>query len=235
MNLEYLPHQARVKYASAEARADEWIEPLMTSDCFPHQVRVQYASAEARADEWIEPRRLKQSRRVAEMAEVTARWLNACTPSQAGTDAPFTPLGTRAVTIDGAATGTVGAVTIDGAATGTVGAVATDGAATGTVGGELKCKIGTDSETVKRAVKCKIGTDSETDVSATVKTPSDSVKRAVKTTVKTKKRVTVNPLPESEEVEEGTTLIREVPEWRSGKRPSPPSASSTNQVDGVHH
>ena len=207
MNLEYLPHQARVKYASAEARADEWIEPLMTSDCFPHQVRVQYASAEARADEWIEPRRLKQSRRVAEMAEVTARWLNACTPSQAGTDAPFTPLGTRAVTIDGAATGTVGAVTIDGAAT-------------GTVEGELKCKIGTDSET---------------DVSATVKTPSDSVKRAVKTTVKTKKRVTVNPLPESEEVEEGTTLIREVPEWRSGKRPSPPSASSTNQVDGVHH
>ena len=192
----------------------------MTSDCFPHQVRVQYASAEARADEWIEPRRLKQSRRVAEMAEVTARWLNACTPSQAGTDAPFTPLGTRAVTIDGAATGTVGAVTIDGAATGTVGAVATDGAATGTVEGELKCKIGTDSET---------------DVSATVKTPSDSVKRAVKTTVKTKKRVTVNPLPESEEVEEGTTLIREVPEWRSGKRPSPPSASSTNQVDGVHH
>ena len=192
----------------------------MTSDCFPHQVRVQYASAEVRADEWIEPRRLKQSRRVAEMAEVTARWLNACTPSQAGTDAPFTPLGTRAVTIDGAATGTVGAVTIDGAATGTVGAVATDGAATGTVEGELKCKIGTDSET---------------DVSATVKTPSDSVKRAVKTTVKTKKRVTVNPLPESEEVEEGTTLIREVPEWRSGKRPSPPSASSTNQVDGVHH
>ena len=166
----------------------------MTSDCFPHQVRVQYASAEVRADEWIEPRRLKQSRRVAEMAEVTARWLNACTPSQAGTDAPFTPLGTRAVTIDGAATGTVE--------------------------GELKCKIGTDSET---------------DVSATVKTPSDSVKRAVKTTVKTKKRVTVNPLPESEEVEEGTTLIREVPEWRSGKRPSPPSASSTNQVDGVHH
>ena len=166
----------------------------MTSDCFPHQVRVQYASAEARADEWIEPRRLKQSRRVAEMAEVTARWLNACTPSQAGTDAPLAPLGTRAV--------------------------ATDGAATGTVEGELKCKIGTDSET---------------DVSATVKTPSDSVKRAVKTTVKTKKRVTVNPLPESEEVEEGTTLIREVPEWRSGKRPSPPSASSTNQVDGVHH
>ena len=197
----------------------------MTSDCFPHQVRVQYASAEARADEWIEPRRLKQSRRVAEMAEVTARWLNACTPSQAGTDAPFTPLGTRAVTIDGAATGTVGAVTIDGAAT-------------GTVEGELKCKIGTDSATVKTpsdSVKCKIGTDSETDVSATVKTPSDSVKRAVKTTVKTKKRVTVNPLPESEEVEEGTTLIREVPEWRSGKRPSPPSASSTNQVDGVHH
>ena len=225
MNLEYLPHQARVKYASAEARADEWIEPLMTSDCFPHQVRVQYASAEARADEWIEPRRLKQSRRVAEMAEVTARWLNACTPSQAGTDAPFTPLGTRAVTIDGAATGTVGAV-------------ATDGAATGTVEGELKCKIGTDSEmkrAVKTTVKTKIGTDSETDVSATVKTPSDSVKRAVKTTVKTKKRVTVNPLPESEEVEEGTTLIREVPEWRSGKRPSPPSASSTNQVDGVHH
>ena len=191
----------------------------MTSDCFPHQVRVQYASAEVRADEWIEPRRLKQSRRVAEMAEVTARWLNACTPSQAGTDAPFTPLGTRAVATDGAPLGTR-AVANDGAATGTVGAVATDGAATGTVEGELKCKIGTDSET---------------DVSATVKTPSDSVKRAVKTTVKTKKRVTVNPLPESEEVEEGTTLIREVPEWRSGKRPSPPSASSTNQVDGVHH
>ena len=60
-----------------------------------------------------------------------------------------------------------------------------------------------------------------------------AVNTAVKTAVKTKKRVTVNPLPEGEEAEEGTILIRVVPEWRSGKRPSPPSASSTNQVDGV--
>ena len=127
---------------------------------------MQYASAEARADEWIEPRRLKQSRRVAEMAEVTARWLNACTEvtarwltactvSEACIDAPLATLATGAVTA------------------------------------------------------------------------------AVKTAVKTKKRVTVNPLPEGEEAEEGTILIRVVPEWRSGKRPSPPSASSTNQVDGV--
>jgi hypothetical protein len=127
---------------------------------------VQYASAEARADEWIEPRRLKQSRRVAEMAEVTARWLtactevtarrlNACTVSEACIDAPLAALATGAVTA------------------------------------------------------------------------------AVKTAVKTKKRVTVNPLPEGEEAEDGTILIRVVPEWRSGKRPSPPSASSTNQVDGV--
>ena len=142
----------------------------MTSDCFPHQVRVQYASAEVRADEWIEPRRLKQSRRVAEMAEVTARWLNACTEvtarwlnactvSEACIDAPLATLATGAVTA--------------------------------------------------------------------------AVKTAVNTAVKTKKRVTVNPLPEGEEVEEGTILSRAVPEWRSGKRPSPPSASSTNQVDGV--
>ena len=131
---------------------------------------MQYASAEARADEWIEPRRLKQSRRVAEMAEVTARWLNACTEvtarwlnactvSEACIDAPLATLATGAVTA--------------------------------------------------------------------------AVKTAVNTAVKTKKRVTVNPLPEGEEVEEGTILSRAVPEWRSGKRPSPPSASSTNQVDGV--
>ena len=131
---------------------------------------MQYASAEARADEWIEPRRLKQSRRVAEMAEVTARWLNACTEvtarwlnactvSEACIDAPLATLATGAVTA--------------------------------------------------------------------------AVKTSVNTAVKTKKRVTVNPLPEGEEVEEGTILSRAVPEWRSGKRPSPPSASSTNQVDGV--
>ena len=120
---------------------------------------MQYASAEARADEWIEPRRLKQSRRVAEMAEVTARWLNACTVSEACIDASLATLATGAVTA--------------------------------------------------------------------------AVKTAVNTAVKTKKRVTVNPLPEGEEVEEGTILSRAVPEWRSGKRPSPPSASSTNQVDGV--
>ena len=149
----------------------------MTSDCFPHQVRVQYASAEVRADEWIEPRRLKQSRRVAEMAEVTARWLNACTEVTARWLNACTEV------------------------------------------------------TARRLNACTV---SEACIDAPLAAlATGAVTAAVKTAVKTKKRVTVNPLPEGEEAEDGTILIRVVPEWRSGKRPSPPSASSTNQVDGV--